>query len=286
MDGDITNRLQLLKKEKPTGDAELPPVVTRALEIDQALNAYIGSRELDDSEFEADAPNVIEITSSEDKKVAILRRPDRHQPQPQPQPRRQATKTGVDIMNKIANNFDPGLQHQRDMERADRSISNVQILTISQQLRDSQSTVNTLRSEITGLLTRLHTSEIARERSELKLELLTDRRLTFKQRYAKQRYARKRPRVRRYRLEEIERQDGHISYETVTATESLTSDSDKENRCQHYGHVLKCPRRFPLPPLDSDTVKSNGTEDMSIVTSDVDKDAAIVDKDAILVDKD
>ena len=73
-------------------------------------------------------------------------------------------------MKKIADNFDPLAQREREHDRAEQSLSAVQILALNSQLRDSQQTVNSLRSEITQLYSRLHTSESNCQRLELKLK--------------------------------------------------------------------------------------------------------------------
>ena len=97
--------------------------------------------------------------------------------------------TGVGLMKKIADSLVRSAQRQRDNDRAGHNLSAVQILTLSQQLRDAHQVSHTLRSEITQLLTRVHTAESARERLELELEFLG-----FSQ--AQLRNSRKRPRIR------------------------------------------------------------------------------------------
>jgi len=65
-------------------------------------------------------------------------------------------------MKRIADNFDPDIQHQWDNDCAEHSLSAVHILMLSQQLRDADGVINGLRSEITQLHSQLNTLESAR----------------------------------------------------------------------------------------------------------------------------
>jgi hypothetical protein len=156
-------------------------------------------------------------------------------------------------MKKIADNFDPSAQREREHDRAEQSLLAVQILALNSQLRDSQQTVNTLRSEITQLYSRLHTSESNRQCLELKLEFLEVDARVRRYRHAKD--SRKRRRTQRY--EEIRDLDGTPRIVLMTDTDSLSSDDQgKENNRHHFtspgstgttrAKPLSRPRPFPM----------------------------------------
>ncbi|KAJ7256410.1 hypothetical protein C8J57DRAFT_1650910 [Mycena rebaudengoi] len=58
-----------------------------------------------------------------------------------------------------------------DDERSQRSLHTTQLLAVNQQLRDSQATIESLRSQITIMTGRVHDVERARDRAELLLEI-------------------------------------------------------------------------------------------------------------------
>jgi len=93
---------------------------------------------------------------------------------PETAPRHRASRStsGIELVQKLSQAFDPSAQRARDDERAQRSLQSAQFLSLSQQLRDAQGTTEALRSQVTELQTRLHTTESARDRAELKLEMV------------------------------------------------------------------------------------------------------------------
>lgn len=93
-------------------------------------------------------------------------------PQHTPAPRRNARNSGMELMSKLTSALDPSLQQARDEERTSRSLQNTQFLSLSQQLRDANSTIENLRQQLNNFQTRLHDSERARDRAELKLEMV------------------------------------------------------------------------------------------------------------------
>jgi hypothetical protein len=52
---------KLVKTTKPTGDAECPPQVERAHEIEDLINEKVSTRDLDDAEIVDGAEDVIEL---------------------------------------------------------------------------------------------------------------------------------------------------------------------------------------------------------------------------------
>jgi hypothetical protein len=70
-----------------------------------------------------------------------------------------------ELVAKLANTFDPETQRSMQEERSQRSFQTTQLMTLTQQLRDAQAATEALRN-------RLAEVERARDRAELKLELM------------------------------------------------------------------------------------------------------------------
>ncbi|KAJ7779443.1 hypothetical protein DFH07DRAFT_730180 [Mycena maculata] len=164
---------QYLKIKKPTGSATCPPEVKRAHELEDLINTHVGTRDLSDSEFDDDFDGAssnddIEVIEhpSASVRTAVARRA------PTPPLRRKSRASGADLANKLANAFDPETQEARDDARSQRVFENTQILTLSQQLRDAQAVAENLRTQNSILQNHVHDLERARDRAELKLELL------------------------------------------------------------------------------------------------------------------
>ncbi|KAJ7615071.1 hypothetical protein DFH06DRAFT_1367832, partial [Mycena polygramma] len=161
---------QYLKQKKPTGDAACPPEVKRAHELENLINERVSTRDLSDSEFDDDSD-----AGSSDDKVEVVDRPRQctavARRNPTPPLRCKSRPSGADLANQLANAFDPAAQQGRDDARSARC-ENTQMLTVAQQLRDLQGVTESLRSQNSVLQNHIHDLERARDRSELKLELL------------------------------------------------------------------------------------------------------------------
>jgi regulator of replication initiation timing len=173
-----------VKTTKPTGNGVCPPHVERAHEIDSLINERAGTRDLADSDFDGNGDAIVISSDDSDdgsdggddegddddppkkKHVARISRPENA-----PTPRNQRG-TGIALVEKLTRAFDPSAQRARDDARASRSLQNTQFLLLSQQVRDGQSTIETLRAQVTDLQTQVHTAEMARERTEMKLEMM------------------------------------------------------------------------------------------------------------------
>lgn len=191
---------QLVKHPKPTGDGYCPPEVLRAHGIEDKINERACTRDLNDSDFadgvtsdtgasNDDNDNDNHPASSHPSKFsaarhdadndadtrplkirATVRHPD---PSQTPAPaRRNARSNGLELMTKLTDALDPRVQQERDEERANRSLQNTQFLSLSQQLRDTNATIENLRQQISNLQSRLHDADRARDRAELKLEMV------------------------------------------------------------------------------------------------------------------
>jgi hypothetical protein len=179
---------QLVKTTKPTGNGVCPPHVERAHEIESQINERAGTRDLDDSDFDDNCSGAqqAEYISSDDgdgdggdegddegdkappppkKLVAHVSRPDTA-------PKRRGTRgNGIELVQKLSEAFDPSTQRARDSARASLSFQNTQLLLHSQQVRDAQATIESLRSQMTQLQSQVHAAEMARERAEIKLDM-------------------------------------------------------------------------------------------------------------------
>lgn len=173
---------QLVKTTKPTGRGDIPIQVQRAHEIEDLINETAGTRDLNDSEFDdvADSESRSHISVSSDTDEEPQATPS--QPPPPKvaiakSARGQASSSrrggpSVDLINNLSQAFDPEAQRQRDADRANRSLQNTQILAMTQQLRDAQQQTDVIRAQLNDIQQRLHESERARDRAELRLEVI------------------------------------------------------------------------------------------------------------------
>ncbi|KAJ6534876.1 hypothetical protein B0H19DRAFT_435482 [Mycena capillaripes] len=76
-----------------------------------------------------------------------------------------------ELVSQLSKAFDPKAAKAREDERADQRLQTTHMLTMSQQLRDAQTTNDNLRTQITMMQGRIHDVERAREMAELKFEL-------------------------------------------------------------------------------------------------------------------
>ncbi|KAH7919464.1 hypothetical protein BV22DRAFT_971252, partial [Leucogyrophana mollusca] len=127
---------QLVKTTKPTGDAECPPEVERAHEVDYLINEKAGTRDLDDEEFAdevSDCPTHYSISSD-----------DEPPPPPSTQPKVAVARPARTIA---------------PMPR--RNVRGTNGLDL--QLRDALTTIETLRSQLIQAQQRTHDADRARD---------------------------------------------------------------------------------------------------------------------------
>ncbi|KAJ6514862.1 hypothetical protein C8R47DRAFT_1275605 [Mycena vitilis] len=235
---------QYLKQKKPTGDAACPPEVKRAHELENLINERVGTRDLSDSEFDDDSDagssdDEVEVVDRPRQRTAVARR------NPTPPLRRKSRPSGADLANQLANAFDPAAQQGRDEARSQRAFENTQMLTVAQQLRDLQGVTESLRSQNSVLQNHIHDLERARDRSELKLELLQMTKGDDRERGRSHRPSRRRPSPPPSRLHRshkhtsgIDRVNGKIRCEqqypdggamTYFLSDPSTGDEEDEN---------------------------------------------------------
>ncbi|KAJ7750685.1 hypothetical protein DFH07DRAFT_1034059 [Mycena maculata] len=209
----------LLKTKKPTGDAHCPPEIKRALRIEALIDQCAGARDLSDSEGDgvSSDSSIKELGHSTKTHTAVAQRA------PTPALHRHRMNA-PELVNKLAQAFDPDALKSRDEERSQRSFQSTQLFTISQQLRDAQATIESLRNQITALQSQTHDIERARDHAEFKLEVLSsDPDMT--------RRVRVHPSNMRVdgkiRCEEIYPDGGSCTY---WITDNSHDDSEKENK--------------------------------------------------------
>lgn len=176
---------QLVKTSKPTGDAECPPHVQRAHEIEKLMNEKAGSRDLDDGDI-VDASDAIVITSDEEDdkhvdmkvKVEKTRGPiARRPPADRIATRNTARNTSHNLLATISNVLDPDTRRARNEEHSVNSFQTSQIFTLTSQLREAQRVADDLRNQLMEADRQRNASERRADRAEL-LEMMTDRRGT------------------------------------------------------------------------------------------------------------
>ena len=157
-------------------------MVTRAHEIKALINKRTGTRELSDMEF----GEVEQAEMADDPEAAINISSDEIQELPAKAPlkawivRNQDTAPSrtprvnrrLEVIEKLTAALDPSHQRDRDDNWARRGFEQAQYLSIMQQVRDSQGTIDSLWREVSKLQGRIQTAELARERAEFRLEIL------------------------------------------------------------------------------------------------------------------
>lgn len=157
-----------------------PPEVTRAHRIEQLINERAGTRDLNDTDYDAmeddDSLYVVsdqnqdERTSPPIQHTAIARSTPRAEA---PAPRRNTRgAAATDLLTRLSTAFDPATQRNRDEDRANRSLATTHLLTQSQQLRDSQAATETLHGQLFDLRARMYDIERERDRAELRIEMM------------------------------------------------------------------------------------------------------------------
>ncbi|KAJ7491587.1 hypothetical protein B0H11DRAFT_2228752 [Mycena galericulata] len=220
----VTTRSSLLKTKKPTGDGHCPPEIKRVHRIEALINERAGTRELTDSDIDGGAD-----ASDDDSSIEVLGHSTavhtavaRRAPTP---PLRRNTRNphmnAPELVNKLSQAFDPDTLKSRDDACSERSFQSAQLFTISQQLRDAQGTIESLRTQINALQQHTHDIERACDRAEFKLEML--------QNGGESRRVRVRSDTRvngKIRCEELYPDGGACTY---WVTDHSDDDSEKEN---------------------------------------------------------
>ncbi|KAH7930087.1 hypothetical protein BV22DRAFT_1125242 [Leucogyrophana mollusca] len=192
---------QFVRTTKPTGDAECPPHIDRAHQIEDWINEKAGARDLDDDDIIDADDGVIVVTSDEEGPCVTSSRPIRPATSstkataarvktepaeagpiarrasdrlgtPVARTQRAPRTGGLDLLNTIANSLDPRVQTSRDEERSARSMHTTQFLSLSNQLRDAQHTINDLRDQLLRVERDRSDAERRADRAEMQREMM------------------------------------------------------------------------------------------------------------------
>ncbi len=242
--------------KKPTGCGTLSLEVQEAREIQKLIDARGGLRSLDDH-FNSDEdvsgdPDVeckvkaddmhtpISISSDHDEEVQII-------PKIEPSADIKALRTvktvradpskarpsTSDLLKTIASNFDTNAQLAHERDRSQQNVLNLQVLTLSQQLRDALATIETLRREAASLQDRLNKSERHCNREKMRYGILEMKYNLQLEQDTQMKHAMKMPpRKRSRKYEQVWRYaDGGESRCWVS------SDDDEDPHAQHWLNV-------------------------------------------------
>lgn len=142
------------------GSGVCPPKIKRAQKIDEKINEHAGTRNLSDSDFDGDgngsddsaaSDDVAEVVSHSSEPMscvhtAIAHCHDDSHPRHNPH-----GGIGVEVMSKLSQSLDPSVQQACEDACATHSLQNTQLLTMSQQPHDAQSTIESLCSQVVDL---------------------------------------------------------------------------------------------------------------------------------------
>ena len=227
------------------------------MRIEKAINERAGTRDLNDSDF--DNAGEVEIVGGPDTNDSTLHTVtvrSNHSEVPQPR-RMRASAPTLELVQTLSKAFDPATQQSREEDRASRSMQTTQFLTISQQLRDANATIESLRNEVTRLRDRFHDAERACDRAELKLELMGMNPPASERRYH--------PFPNRRHLPDIVRVRGKIKSEEIFPeggksvtwiTDGSSSSSEKEN----IDPTTSVHKNSRFSPIQSHSRRSSGVD--------------------------
>lgn len=183
----ITAPSKLVKATKPTGDAECPPNVCRAHEIDDLMNEKAGTRDLNDSDI-ADADNDAFYSDDEEpstKSIPAAKHTNAATTTNEntalgPVARRvisnrlpSNTTSGSnrnashDLLASITNVLDPRSREARTEERSMTAFQSQQLFTLSSQLQDTQRQLEAVRQQLSAAERLCNDAERCADRAEM-----------------------------------------------------------------------------------------------------------------------
>ncbi|TDL21626.1 hypothetical protein BD410DRAFT_865021 [Rickenella mellea] len=172
----------LVRTTKPTGDGEIPWDVDRALDIEREIVDKSGVRKLEDEDIidlDDEASTISDNDDDDERPPAKKQKPAVARavaikvdtPLPPVTTRRSRGPAGLDVLNRLSQNFDPAVQAARENERTARSLQASQIQTLSTQIRDLNSTVTSLRTQLLESERHRHEAERRADRVEQQLHM-------------------------------------------------------------------------------------------------------------------
>ncbi|KAG0694988.1 hypothetical protein DFH29DRAFT_1005855 [Suillus ampliporus] len=237
---------QLVKTTKPTGGGVYPPDVTRAHHIDALINECAGTRDLNDSDLDADdSHDDSRNVTPPIEHTAVTHAT--HTDAPVPCCRGAAAS---ELLTRISGAFDPAIQQAWDDEHANRSLANTQLLTQAQQLRDANAVTKQLHTQLYDLCTRLYDVECECDLGQLRVEMMQMHRSAPNQAPCNTCHQHK-PKQPSY----IYYPDGGQSVIWHSDLETLTNTSD---------HPLTSPRFTDVTPPDFSTTPSPHIRDAGL----------------------
>ena len=181
-----------MKTRKPTGDAECPPEVLRAHAIDHKLQSKVACQDLEDGEIidcedgdANDSDNEMSDTCGfpEDDNGAgpaphyrptpCVRTTRVEAPLPSRETTRQSSSKGADILEKISKTFDPEIQSRREADRTSSMFQSQQLILLQSQIRDLNSTILSLRSQLDNSERRCVNADHRADRLQNQLDINT-----------------------------------------------------------------------------------------------------------------
>ncbi|KAG1842753.1 hypothetical protein DFJ58DRAFT_645183, partial [Suillus subalutaceus] len=164
---------QLVHTTKPTGDAECPPHIEHAHQIDSDINERAGTQDLDDKDI---ADEVLVISDQEDNLQPKACNPRlgpiaRHSVTPAPCASRNSHTPGLELLTTISTSLDPHLQAAQDDEQTARTLQSTQVMSLSNQLRDAHMTINSLRDQLLQAERECSNAERRADHFEMQLQM-------------------------------------------------------------------------------------------------------------------
>ncbi|KAH8101752.1 hypothetical protein BXZ70DRAFT_906334 [Cristinia sonorae] len=253
---------QLVKTPRPTGDAEVPPHVSRAWLIDNAIQERVGTMDLDDEDIvdnlshisisdssesghDSDDNNKPKPKSASTQKARIVKQ-DPIRPLadgPAPRRTRNGPNAGLEVLNKLSANLDPAVQAQRANERAATAFQTTHIMALNQQVRDLHAEIMMLRQQVSDAERRYHDSERRADRAEQQLQFtrLLDRR----------HHSRSTSRGRRSRVLAQRSHSAHRYRTRSTPRRRFEIFYPEGGRSSYWGYPEDAPQQRPgSPPLE------------------------------------
>ena len=154
-----------MRTRKPTGDAECPPEVHRAHEIEHKIQSKVACRDLEDEEIidfedgkyaDDEMSNVFDHPEDDDeggpapssKPAPRVRTTHIKSPLLSQEPTRQPSSKGTNILEKISQTFDPEVQSRCEADRVSSVFQSHQLILLQSQIRDLNATILSLRSQL------------------------------------------------------------------------------------------------------------------------------------------
>jgi hypothetical protein len=158
--------------------------------IDDLMNDKAGLCDLDDEDIVDAAPEMIEVSDSDEKgsnddtkpptkAKKSLTGPVAHRPPanriPMTSSRTRLHNHGQDLLENISHILDPEVRHTRAEEHSVNTLQMGQFFTLSSQLREAQRQVEALQDQLFEAEHRCHNAEHHADRAELKAIIMESR---------------------------------------------------------------------------------------------------------------